>query len=105
MKGNVSVTRVVLACAMASAATLLNGNCSAQHFIASDYATNSTYASGWTEVLGPNDRGQNGGYGFGGWNMAPAGQVDPDPQHALDRTSPYDPFGTAWTLYSPHGLT
>ena len=106
MKNQFSLKRgVAAACAVAGAATLLNGNCSAQPFIAADYATNSTYASGWTEVLDYAARGQNGGYGFGGWNMSPAGQADPAAQHAIDHTSPYDPFGVAWTLYDPHGLT
>ena len=106
MKDHFSLKRgVAAACAVAGAATLLNGNCSAQNLIAADYATNATYAAGWTEVLGYNDRGQNGGYGFGGWNMSPAGQADPAAQHAIDHTSPYDPFGAAWTLYNPHGLT
>jgi len=106
MKNHFSLKRgVAAACTVAGASTLLSGNCSAQNLIAADYATNATYAAGWTEVLGYNDRGQNGGYGFGGWNMSPAGQADPAAQHAIDHTSPYDPFGTAWTLYNPHGLT
>lgn len=98
--------RVAAACAVAGAAALLlNGNCSAQPFIAADYATNSIYASGWTEVFGANDRGQNGGYGFGPWSMWH--QVGPNHSGltAMDQTSPYDPFGKAWTLCNPYGLT
>src|SRR5262249_15776026 len=49
-------------CAVASALAMLNGTCSAQSFVAADYATNSTYASDWTS-------GQNGGYGFGPWSF------------------------------------
>jgi hypothetical protein len=99
---------VAVACAVAATAVLLNGICSAQnHLIAADYATNSIYASGWTEALNYAQRGQNGGYGFGGWNMWTNVPYDPsrEPgQRAMDRTSPYDPFGVAWTLYNPHGL-
>ena len=54
---------VAAACAVAGAATLLQGNCSAQNLIAADYATNATYLTGWSA-------GQNGGYGFGAWSMA-----------------------------------
>ena len=85
---------------------MLNGNCSAQnHLIAADYATNSTYASGWTpsaeydpSILG----GQNGGYGFGPWTTYGSEAGRPY-QHALDSTSSYDPFGVAWTLFNPEG--
>lgn len=96
---------VAAAWLVAEASTLFNGTCCAQPFIAADYPTNSTYASGWTEVFGANDRGQNGGYGFGPWNMWH--QVGPDHPGltAMDRTSPYNPFGTAWTLCNPYGLT
>jgi hypothetical protein len=105
MNGYFLVTRGTAACAVAVAATLLSCNSSAQLFIAADYATNSIYASGWTEVFGPNDRGQNGGYGFGPWSMWH--QVGPNHTNltAMDRTSPYDPFQTAWTLCNPYGLT
>jgi hypothetical protein len=90
---------VVAACAVAGAAAMfMNGNCCAESFIAADYATNSTYASGWTPsadydpvLTAPG--AQNGGYGFGPWTT-----YDPSPdtiQHALDTTSPKDPFGVA----------
>src|SRR5437868_97229 len=49
---------------------LMNGNCSAESLVAADYATNSTYAGGWTPstnydpvLSGPG--AQNGGYGLG----------------------------------------
>jgi len=88
---------VATACAVAGAATLLNGNCSAQNPIAADFATNSTYASGWSA-------GQNGGYGFGPWSMANTEATSPI-EAAMDSTSPYNPFGVAWTLYNPEGST
>ncbi len=88
---------VAAACAVAGAATMLNGNCPAQTFIAADYATNATYAGGW-------GAGQNGGYGFGSWSMNGTEATSPN-EHAMDRTSPYDPFGVAWTLYNPEGTT
>ena len=95
MRSHFSLPRVAsVACAVAGATTLLNGNCSAQPLIAADYATNSTYAAGWSA-------GQNGGYGFGPWSMdnTSTNLV----QNAMDSTSPYDPFGVAWTLFNPEG--
>lgn len=86
---------VATACAVAGAATMLNGNCSAQNPIAADYATNSTYAGGWSA-------GQNGGHGFGPWSMNYTEATSPN-EHAMDRTSPYNPFGVAWALYNPEG--
>ena len=91
--------RVATACAVAGATTLLNGNCSAQRFIAADYATNSIYAGGWSA-------GQNGGYGFGPWSFTTDIDTNGVPiQNTMDSTSPYDPFGVAWTLYNPIGPT
>jgi hypothetical protein len=84
-------------CAVAGALTMLNGNCSAQSFIAADYATNSTYAQGWSET-------QNGGYGFGPWSMSGTESTSPN-EHDMDRTSPFNPFGVAWTLFNPEGTT
>src|SRR6266576_2298642 len=106
MRAHFSLHRgIAVACAVAGTAAMLNGNCSAQSFIAADYATNSTYAAGWT----PSDRynpgalgGQNGGYGFGPWTTYGTEAGHPY-QHALDRTSAYDPFGVAWTLFNPEG--
>src|SRR5437870_4156475 len=93
MRSHFSLSQgVATACAVAGATTMLNGNCSAQNPIAADYATNSTYAAGWSA-------GQNGGYGFGSWSMDNTGTNLI--QNAMDRTSPYDPFGVAWTLYNP----
>jgi hypothetical protein len=93
MRSHFSLDRGLLsACAVAGATTLLNGSCSAQTFVAADYATNSTYATGWSA-------GQNGGYGFGPWSMnyTSTNLV----QSALNKTSPYNPFGIAWALYNP----
>src|SRR5437899_10138093 len=96
MRSHFSLSQgVAVACAVAGAATMLNGNCSAQNPIAADYATNSTYAAGWSA-------GQNGGYGFGPWSMANTEITSPI-EAAMDRTSPYNPFGVAWTLYNPEG--
>src|SRR5215831_3768450 len=86
---------IAAACAVAGAATTLNSNCSAQTLIAADYATNSTYATGF-------QAGQNGGYGFGAWSMNYTEATSPI-EADIDRTSPYDPFGVAWVLYNPEG--
>ena len=93
------INGAVVACAVAGGAStmMMNGNCVAQTFIAADYATNSAYASGWSA-------GQNGGYGFGPWSFTTDPITDGvTSQNAMDSTSPYDPFGVAWTLYTPIG--
>ena len=66
---------------------MLSGICSAQ--VAADYATDPTYASGWSA-------GQNGGYGFGAWSF---NGTDPalSVQQGMSSSSP---VGTAWTLFN-----
>ena len=89
--------RVTAACAVVGATSLLNSNCSAQTLIAADYATNSIYAGGWAA-------GQNGGFGFGPWSFTTDTITDGVTRmNAMDSTSPYDPFGVAWTLFNPIG--
>ncbi|HUA39318.1 MAG TPA: hypothetical protein VMA35_13080 [Candidatus Sulfopaludibacter sp.] len=91
----------VAASAVISATTLLSGRCSAQPYIAADYATNATYAGGWTT-------NQNGGYGFTAWSFD--GTFDSTGTNApveevmtFDHSSPSDALGTAWTLFNPPG--
>lgn len=80
---------VATACAVAGAATMLNGNCSAQnHFIAADYATNSTYAGGWSA-------GQNGGYGFGPWSFNGTEAPQAGQYQGMSTASA---LGRSWTL-------
>src|SRR3954464_7409719 len=86
---------VAATCAIAGALSMLPTNCPAQHFIAADYATNSTYASGWSA-------GQNGGFGWGAWSMNFTEAPSPNEQ-AMDHGSPFNPFGVAWTLFNPEG--
>jgi hypothetical protein len=78
-----------MACAFAGAATMLNGHCAAQSYVAADYATNSIYNSGWSA-------GQNGGYGFGAWsfNGSDAGTTP----GTLQSMTTASALGTAWTL-------
>ena len=89
MKSHFLPTQSVAAtCAIASALSMLPGNAGAQSLIAADYATNSTYGSGWSA-------GQNGGYGFGPWSFdgtaaTPAGQYQ--------GISTASALGTSWTL-------
>lgn len=92
------ISGAAIACVVAGgASTMMNGNCAAQTFIAADYATNSTYADGWSA-------GQNGGHGFGAWSFTTDPITDGvTSQNTMDSTSPYDPFGVAWTLYTPIG--
>jgi hypothetical protein len=73
---------------------MLNGNCSAQNFVAADYATNSTYAGGWTN-------GQNAGHGFGPWSFNGTDQTPTNMQYQGISTS--SAMGTAWTLLTHSG--
>jgi hypothetical protein len=78
-----------IASAVAGAATMLSGHCTAQPLVAADYATNSIYNSGWSA-------GQNGGYGFGPWGFDSS-----DPAGApLQSLSTASALGTAWTLFT-----
>jgi hypothetical protein len=77
-----------VAFAVAGAATMLNGRCAAQTYVAADYATNSIYNGGWAT-------GQNGGHGFGAWSFN-ATDNTPDGQYQGMSTS--SALGTAWTL-------
>lgn len=94
MKSHFTLNRkAVVTCAVASASFMLNGNCPAGTFVAADYATNPTYASGWSA-------GQNGGYGFGPWSFdGTSGTNGPNPgvQQAISSSSA---IGTAWTLFN-----
>lgn len=76
-------------CAVAGATTLLSGTAPAQNFLAADYATNSTYASGWSA-------GQNGGYGFGPWSFD--GTNTNPPAGPYQFMSASSPLGMSWTL-------
>lgn len=80
---------VAVACAVAGASTILSGNCSAQTFVAADYATNSNYAAGWSA-------GQNGGHGFGPWSFDGTNPTPPTgPYQGMSTSSP---LGRSWTL-------
>lgn len=81
------------ACAITGAA-LLASLASAQ-IVASDYATNSTYAGGWSA-------GQNGGTGFGAWSFD---GTDPTPPGTYQGMSSASSLGTAWTLLANSGST
>jgi len=68
---------------------MFQGHCSAQnHLVAADYATNSTYAGGWSA-------GQNGGYGFGPWSFD---GTNPDPVGQYQGMSTGSALGRSWTL-------
>ena len=67
---------------------MLNGNCSAQTFVAADYATTSTYATAWSA-------GQNGGYGFGPWSFS---STDQTPAGQYQEMSTNSALGRSWTL-------
>ena len=82
------------ACAVSGATSMLTGMCAAQSFIAADYATNSTYAGGWSA-------GQNGGFGFTAWSTN--GTTGSEVQMRMDNSSPFNPLGVAWTLFNPSG--
>lgn len=85
---------VAAACAVVGASTFLSRNCSAQNFVAADYATNSTYGAGWSA-------GQNGGHGFGPWSFD---GTNPTPAGQYEGMSTSSALGKAWTLatYAAH---
>jgi hypothetical protein len=62
--------------------------------LASDNASNAAYSDGWQV-------GDNGGFGFGPWNMS--GTYNTPVQHSLDSTGtmPYNQIGPSWILYNP----
>jgi len=89
MKSHFTMNRsAAMACAMAGAATMLNGRCAAQAPVAADYATNSIYNGGWAS-------GQNGGYGFGAWSF---NGTDATPAGQYQGMSSSSSIGTAWTM-------
>src|SRR5438309_8499789 len=79
---------VAATAAVAGALSMFPGNCFAQNLIAADYATNSTYASGWLA-------GQNGGYGFGPWSFD---GTDANPPGQYQGMSTGSALGRSWTL-------
>jgi hypothetical protein len=85
---------VAASCAIAGALSMLPGNCRAQNLIAADYATNSTYAGGWST-------GQNGGFGFGPWSFD---HTDATPAGQYQGISSSLALGRSWTLltYAEH---
>jgi hypothetical protein len=94
MRSHFLPQKVSSVCAVAGAATLLGGTASAQSFAAADYATNPTYAGGWTN-------GQNGGFGFGAWSF------NASATNAHQVISSSSAIGTAWTLFNTainHGI-
>src|SRR5882672_360852 len=85
---------VAATCAIAGALSMLPASSQAQSLVAADYATNATYASGWTA-------GQNGGYGFGPWSFD---ATDTTPAGQYQGTSSSSAIGKSWTLatYAEH---
>jgi len=80
------MSSAAMACALSGPA-LMPDVCSAQ--IAADYATNPTYAGGWSA-------GQNGGFGFGAWSFNGT-DVVPGTLQAMSSASA---IGRAWTLFN-----
>src|SRR6267142_1543916 len=85
---------ITATCAIAGALSMLPTNSPAQSLVAADYATNSTYASGWSA-------GQNGGYGFGPWSF---NGTDATPAGQYQGMSTASALGRSWTLltYAEH---
>jgi hypothetical protein len=73
---------------LAGVTGLASHDATAQAFVAADYATNSTYGSGW-------NAGQNGGYGFGAWSFD---GTNPSPTGQYQGIGSASALGTAWTL-------
>src|SRR6266850_4444497 len=85
---------ITATCAIAGALSMLPTNSPAQSLVAADYATNSTYASGWSA-------GQNGGYGFGPWSF---NGTDATPAGLYQGMSTASALGRSWTLLT-HSTT
>src|SRR5438270_721613 len=89
MTSHFLLTPGVAVAAVAGSLAMFPGNCSAQsRLIAADYATNSTYAGGWSA-------GQNGGYGFGPWSFY---GTDATPAGQYQGMSTASALGRSWTL-------
>ena len=94
MRSHFLPQKVTAVCAVAGATTLLGGTASAQNLIAADYATNSTYSSGWSA-------GQNGGHGFGAWSFDGTQDASNNPDAGAQQTmSSAAAIGTSWTLFN-----
>jgi hypothetical protein len=88
MKSHFLTSGAAMVCALSGATAMMTGVCSGQ-IVASDYATNPTYAGGWSA-------GQNGGSGFGAWSFDGT-DVVPGTLQAMSAASA---IGTAWTLFN-----
>jgi hypothetical protein len=82
------MSSAAMACALSGATALMTDVCSGQ--IAADFATNPTYASGWSA-------GQNGGFGFGAWSF---NGTDPTPAGTYQGMTSSSSIGTSWTLFT-----
>jgi hypothetical protein len=87
MKSHFLTNGAAVVCALSGATAMMTGICSGQ-VIASDHATDPTYAGGWAA-------GQNGGSGFGAWSF-----TGTDPAGTQHEMSSAAPLGTAWTLFN-----
>jgi hypothetical protein len=88
MRSHFVTSSAAIACALSGATAMMTGISSAQ-VVASDHATDPTYAGGWAA-------GQNGGSGFGAWSFNAT-----DPAGApLQAMSSASAIGTAWTLFN-----
>jgi hypothetical protein len=88
MRSHFLMNGAAMACALSGATAMMTGVCSGQ-VVASDHATNPTYAGGWSA-------GQNGGSGFGAWSFNGT-----DPTNApLQAMSSASAIGRAWTLFN-----
>ena len=83
--------RLAAACAIGGA-TAFASAMSYAATIAFDTATDAAYDDGW-------QAGDNGGFGFGGWNFA--GTYNSPVQQTMDIFSHPNDLGRAWTLYNP----
>ena len=94
MRSHFIPSRTALACAVSSAtvAALLPSVSSAA-VIAADFATNPTYAGGWSA-------GQNGGFGFGAWSF---NGTDMTPAGVYQGMTSSSSIGTSWTLFTHSG--
>jgi hypothetical protein len=88
MKSHFLTKGAAMVCALSGATAMMTGVCSAQ-IVASDHATDPTYAGGWSA-------GQNGGSGFGAWSFNGTDVVP----GTLQEMSSASAIGMAWTLFN-----
>ena len=86
-----------LAAVVAIGAATMRSSALSYAQIASDNATNPSYADGWQD-------GDDGGFGFGPWSFAGSYNAPANSIHLINSTHPENALGPAWTLSLDYDL-